>query len=148
MARSGRVPWPLAGALFLSQGQHAPLHHRGLRIPRQPVRIPAARGRGGGHQRGRCRQPSAVRAGQPAAVHAAGRYGQDGGERLRRFAQILAIMEVANRETFIIDPAGRIAKHYPKVEAKGHSAAVLTDLKLLQDGTRQGVPQPGAPSMP
>ena len=41
-------------------------------------------------------------------------------------------MEVANRETFIIDPAGIIAKHYPAVDAKGHSVAVLADLKALQ----------------
>ena len=44
----------------------------------------------------------------------------------------LGIMEVANRETFIIDPAGIIAKHYPAVDAKGHSATVLADLKALQ----------------
>ena len=43
----------------------------------------------------------------------------------------LGIMEVANRETFIIDPAGIIAKHYPAVDAKGHSVAVLADLKAL-----------------
>ena len=44
----------------------------------------------------------------------------------------LGIMEIAARETFIIDPAGRVAKHYPSVDPKGHSQAVLADLKSLQ----------------
>jgi peroxiredoxin Q/BCP len=39
--------------------------------------------------------------------------------------------QLASRETFIIDPRGRIAKHYPKVRAAGHSAAVLADLRAL-----------------
>ncbi len=50
--------------------------------------------------------------------------------------RVLGIMEVANRESFIIDPAGIIAKHYASVEAKGHSAAVLADLKSLQSARR------------
>jgi thioredoxin-dependent peroxiredoxin len=45
---------------------------------------------------------------------------------------VLGIMEVAGRETFIIDPQGRIAKHYAAVDPKGHSKAVLADLKALQ----------------
>lgn len=44
----------------------------------------------------------------------------------------LGIMEVADRQTFIIDPAGVIVRHYASVDAKGHSAAVLADLKALQ----------------
>ncbi len=44
----------------------------------------------------------------------------------------LGIMEVANRETFILDPAGIIARHYASVDAKGHSATVLADLKALK----------------
>ncbi len=40
-------------------------------------------------------------------------------------------MKLARRDTFIIDPAGRIAKHYANVTAAGHSQAVLTDLKTL-----------------
>jgi peroxiredoxin Q/BCP len=55
---------------------------------------------------------------------------------------VLAIMEVANRETFVIDPQGRIAKHYPRVEAKGHSAEVLADLKALQAKAAPVKPQP------
>jgi peroxiredoxin Q/BCP len=45
---------------------------------------------------------------------------------------VLGLMEIASRETFIIDPQGRIAKHYKSVDPKGHSQAVLADLKVLQ----------------
>ncbi|HEY4646286.1 MAG TPA: peroxiredoxin [Steroidobacteraceae bacterium] len=40
-------------------------------------------------------------------------------------------MELAARETFVIDPQGKIAKHYPSVDPKGHSQLVLKDLKEL-----------------
>ncbi len=43
----------------------------------------------------------------------------------------LGIAELARRDTFIIDPQGRIAKHYVKVDPKGHSELVLGDLKQL-----------------
>jgi peroxiredoxin Q/BCP len=45
---------------------------------------------------------------------------------------VLGLMEIASRETFIIDPQGRIAKHYKPVDPKGHSQMVLADLKALQ----------------
>jgi thioredoxin-dependent peroxiredoxin len=45
---------------------------------------------------------------------------------------VLGLMEVASRETFIIDPQGRIQKHYKSVDPKGHSQMVLADLKALQ----------------
>jgi peroxiredoxin Q/BCP len=41
----------------------------------------------------------------------------------------LGTMELASRETFLIDPQGKIVKHYPSVNPKGHSQAVLADLK-------------------
>jgi peroxiredoxin Q/BCP len=40
---------------------------------------------------------------------------------------------MANRETFIIDPEGTIAKHYDDVDPGSHSAEVLDDLKALSD---------------
>ena len=46
--------------------------------------------------------------------------------------RVLGIMEVANRETFLVDPAGRIARHYAQVDADRHPAAVLADLKALE----------------
>jgi peroxiredoxin Q/BCP len=43
----------------------------------------------------------------------------------------LGIAELARRDTFIVDPQGRVAKHYMKVDPKGHSQLVLADLKKL-----------------
>jgi peroxiredoxin Q/BCP len=43
----------------------------------------------------------------------------------------VGLMEMARRDTFIIDPEGRVAKHYVKVDPKGHSELVLADLKQL-----------------
>jgi len=37
----------------------------------------------------------------------------------------------AQRQSFIIDPDGKIAKHYQKVNAEKHSGDVLADLKIL-----------------
>lgn len=43
----------------------------------------------------------------------------------------LGIWEIASRTTFIIDPAGNVAKYYASVDPKGHSQSVLADLKVL-----------------
>ena len=48
----------------------------------------------------------------------------------------LGLMELARRETFIVDPQGRIAKHYPDVNPEQHSQQVLADLKTLQAQNR------------
>lgn len=40
-------------------------------------------------------------------------------------------MTVAKRQTFIIGPGGRIAKHYAKVDPASHSEQVLADLGAL-----------------
>lgn len=40
-------------------------------------------------------------------------------------------MTVAKRQTFLIDPNGRVAKHYAKVDPDTHSQQVLADLKEL-----------------
>ncbi|MGI9343097.1 MAG: peroxiredoxin [Gammaproteobacteria bacterium] len=37
----------------------------------------------------------------------------------------------AQRESFIIDPEGNVAKHYAKVDAENHSKEVLADLNVL-----------------
>ena len=44
---------------------------------------------------------------------------------------VLSIMGFARRETFVIDPQGRIAKHYLSVDPKEHSKELLVDLKAL-----------------
>jgi peroxiredoxin Q/BCP len=54
--------------------------------------------------------------------HAADAYGV----RTRMFG-----MTVAKRQTFLVDPQGRIAKHYSKVSPEEHSAEVLADLREL-----------------
>ena len=43
-------------------------------------------------------------------------------------------MTVAKRETFIIDPEGRVARHYAEVDPDTHSAEVLEDLAELAGG--------------
>ena len=42
------------------------------------------------------------------------------------------VAEFARRDTFIIDPQGRIAKHYESVKPDGHSQVVLEDIKALK----------------
>jgi peroxiredoxin Q/BCP len=44
----------------------------------------------------------------------------------------MGVMEMARRDTFIIDPQGRIAKHYESVKPEGHSQLVLADIKALK----------------
>lgn len=43
----------------------------------------------------------------------------------------LAGFRYAQRQSFIIDPKGNIAKHYDEVDAANHSKEVLADLKTL-----------------
>jgi thioredoxin-dependent peroxiredoxin len=42
------------------------------------------------------------------------------------------IGEVAKRDTFLIDPSGKIAKHYPGVKPAENSAEVLRDIEALK----------------
>lgn len=44
---------------------------------------------------------------------------------------VLSILGYAHRETFVIDPQGRIAKHYADVDPKAHSQQLLADLQAL-----------------
>jgi peroxiredoxin Q/BCP len=37
--------------------------------------------------------------------------------------------QLASRQTFLIGPDGKIVKHWPKVDPKGHSAMVLAEIK-------------------
>ena len=47
----------------------------------------------------------------------------------------LGTMELAKRDTFLIDPQGRIVKRYADVDPKGHSQLVLKDIQELQKKT-------------
>ena len=40
-------------------------------------------------------------------------------------------MPVASRQTFVIDPSGKIAKHYEQVDPATHTQQVLEDLKTM-----------------
>lgn len=48
---------------------------------------------------------------------------------LKKYA---GIMEIARRDTFLIDPEGRIAKHYESVDPEENSKIVLQDIKALK----------------
>jgi peroxiredoxin Q/BCP len=47
----------------------------------------------------------------------------------------MGAIEIAQRDTFIVDPDGRIARHFVKVDPKGHSELVLKELAALQAKT-------------
>ncbi|MEZ4366412.1 MAG: peroxiredoxin [Kofleriaceae bacterium] len=51
------------------------------------------------------------------------------------------------RSTVIIDAAGRVARHYPKVTVKGHAAAVLEDVRAVAEGRALSEPAPARPSI-
>jgi peroxiredoxin Q/BCP len=42
------------------------------------------------------------------------------------------LFDIARRDTFIIDPQGRVARRYENVKAEGHSKMVLDELARLQ----------------
>lgn len=44
----------------------------------------------------------------------------------------VGVLEMAKRDTFLIDPQGRIAKRYADVDPQGHSQVVLEDIKALK----------------
>ena len=45
------------------------------------------------------------------------------------------VIKVAKRYTFLVDPAGRIARVYLSVEASRHSTEIVADLKALRAAT-------------
>ena len=52
--------------------------------------------------------------------------------------RLFGIMAVAKRETFLIDPQGRVASHYFDVKPEGHSIVVITDIKALMAKQKGG----------
>jgi peroxiredoxin Q/BCP len=44
----------------------------------------------------------------------------------------LGIVKIAKRQSFLIGPDGRIARHYRKVDPATHSTEILADLKALK----------------
>ncbi len=53
-------------------------------------------------------------------------------------AKFAGLMDYTKRETFVIDPQGRIAKHYADVDPKDHSKNVLADIKALKASAPRG----------
>jgi peroxiredoxin Q/BCP len=51
-------------------------------------------------------------------------------------------MTLAKRQTFIIDPEGRLVKHYSDVDPDVHSRQVLSDLQQLVGGGNKQQPTP------
>lgn len=47
------------------------------------------------------------------------------------------VVKMAKRYTFLVDPAGRVAKVYRAVEASRHSAEIIADLKVLQAAAKR-----------
>jgi thioredoxin-dependent peroxiredoxin len=47
-------------------------------------------------------------------------------------ARLAGLVSYSKRETFVIDPKGRVAKHYSDVDPKTHSKSLLADLRSLQ----------------
>jgi len=43
------------------------------------------------------------------------------------------LVKLASRQSFLIDPAGKIAKHYATVDPDSHTDEVLTDIKALME---------------
>ena len=50
----------------------------------------------------------------------------------------MGVMEMARRDTFLIDPDGKVAKHYESVEPEGHSQVVLDDIKAFKAAKKTG----------
>ncbi|MFO0513166.1 MAG: peroxiredoxin, partial [Gammaproteobacteria bacterium] len=45
------------------------------------------------------------------------------------------LFDIARRDTYIIDPQGRVARRFENVKAEGHSKMVLAELAALQKTT-------------
>lgn len=68
----------------------------------------------------------------PLLADTDGRAAEAYGVKTKRFG-----MTLAKRQTFLIDPAGNLAKHYESVDPGTHSVQVLADLKSLGASPQQ-----------
>ena len=46
------------------------------------------------------------------------------------------LVKLASRQSFLIDPAGKVAKHYANVDPDSHTDEVLTDIKALMEAPK------------
>jgi peroxiredoxin Q/BCP len=58
--------------------------------------------------------------------------GKDTARQYGVLRSALGVMQIASRDTFLIDPNGTVVRHYAHVDPKGHSQQVLADLRVLQ----------------
>ena len=50
----------------------------------------------------------------------------------------MGTMEIANRESFLIDPDGVVVKHYQRVNPENHTQEVIADLERLRERASAG----------
>lgn len=50
----------------------------------------------------------------------------------------MPLIKMSKRQTFIISPDGKIAKHYESVDVDTHSAEVIADLEAFSKETKEG----------
>jgi peroxiredoxin Q/BCP len=64
-------------------------------------------------------------------------------ETTRRYGVLTSLLfwEFAQRDTFLIDPRGRVARHWAKVDPAEHSSLVLAELKRQQAAAGTGAPR-------
>lgn len=60
----------------------------------------------------------------------------EGGEVARKYGVLrnFGVVKLASRQTFLVSPDGRIARHYAKVDVNTHSQEVLRDIVALSGG--------------
>lgn len=51
---------------------------------------------------------------------------------------MLGVWEHSRRDTFIIDPQGRVAQHFEKVDPDGHAEKVLAEIRRLKAAAPKG----------
>ena len=61
-------------------------------------------------------------------------------EAATRYNVIMKVgpIEMAKRQSFLINPEGIVVKHYEKVDPETHSATVLADIRSLQIASQEG----------
>jgi len=62
----------------------------------------------------------------------------EGGDTARAYGVLrdYKLLKLASRQSFLIDPDGKIVKHYDNVDPDQHTGEVLADLKVLMAGAK------------
>jgi peroxiredoxin Q/BCP len=61
----------------------------------------------------------------------------EGGDTARAYGVLrdFKLIKLASRQSFLVDPEGKVAKHYDDVDPDTHTEEVLADLKTLMAGS-------------